>query len=94
MTFADSDLKLYLSAAEVIAGDTYNLTVAQLRHTPIRIAYTVDGGAMQVFTALLDDEGNATFNVSEHTKKGLYRFWAFKGPSTAWVRTERTLLVR
>jgi hypothetical protein len=93
MKFVDSDLKLDLSAAEVITGDKYSLTVPQLRRRPIRIAYTVDGGALQIFTALLDAEGKATFNISEHTKRGLYRFWAFEGPAKAWVRTERTLLV-
>jgi hypothetical protein len=92
--FVDSDLKLDLSPTEVTAGEKYSVAVTQLRRTPIRIAYTIDGGALQVFTALLDAEGKATFTISEHTKRGLYRFWAFEGPGKTWVRIERTLLVR
>jgi hypothetical protein len=96
MQFIESDSTLDLSTAEVIAGqDQYTMTFRPLRSVPVRIAYTVDDGQAQTFTASLNDAGQVTFDVAAGTPKGLYRFWAFSvADSSKWIRTERTLTVR
>ena len=96
MKFADSDLKLELSAREVRAGqDKYTLTVSELRSQPVRIAYTLNDGGLEVFTAVLDANGRITLDVSRQTRKGVYRFWGFKSvDAEEWNRSEQILTVR
>jgi hypothetical protein len=96
MKFADSDLKLELSVPEVTAGqDKYTLTISELRSKPVRIAYTVNDGRLEIFTALLDADGSITLDVSRHTRRGVYRFWGFKSTDAEeWTRSGQILTVR
>ena len=95
MKFLNSDLKLELSAAEVTVGDRYTLTIKSLSRTPVRIAYTIDRGPLETFSAALDNDGKVTFDISPQTRKGIYKFLAFNVSGTNdWVRAERTLTVR
>jgi hypothetical protein len=60
-----------------------------------RFAYTVDDGQLEAFNALLDGDGKVVFNVSQQTRKGLYRFEAFSVSATdEWIRTGEMLRVR
>ncbi len=96
MNFVDSDLRFALSPLEVIAGKgSYTLSIPKLRSIPVRIAYTVNDGPLQVFTASLNADGEVIYEVSSNTKRGSYKFWAWTTPgSQGWVRTNETLLVR
>ena len=96
MKFSESDLKLELSSTTVTAGkDKYTLSIDRLKNTPVLIAYTLNGGPLEVFTASFDADGKVTLDVSQHTPKGLYRFWAFKvDGARSWFRTEQTLTVQ
>ena len=90
-----SHLKLELSASDVTAGDHYTLRINGVSKAPARFAYTVDDGPLESFTALLDGEGKAIFNVSQQTRRGVYRFEAFNVTATdEWIRSGETLRVR
>jgi len=96
ITFADSDLQLRLSTADVIAGQgRYALKIDRLPNKPIQVAYTVNDGPLQTFTTTLDAVGEVNFDVSRDTKPGLYKFWAFKtATADSWFRADQTLRVR
>jgi hypothetical protein len=96
MKFTESDHELLLSTAEVTAGqDKYVMSIHELKNTVARIAYTINGGPLEVFTARFDADGKATFDVSRRTRKGVYRFWGFKIPEAeSWYRAQQTLTVR
>jgi hypothetical protein len=96
MNFVDADLTFDLSPPEVMAGQgRYTLRIPKFRNTLVEIAYTVNGGPLQVFTASLNADGEVTFDVSDNTKKGIYKFWALTTPGAqGWFRANQTLWVR
>jgi hypothetical protein len=87
--------RLTVSATEVVAGVGYTLQVIGISDVEVRIAYRLDDGPLQSFSARLDREGRVEFDVSHHTRKGLYRFVGFTiSGQRDWFRTDATLLVR
>lgn len=87
--------KLVLTAKEVTAGGTYALNIHGAKEGPVRITYTVNNGLVESFTAVLDVEGKATFNVSPQTRKGIYQFLGFNIPGQSrWIRASDTITVR
>jgi hypothetical protein len=92
--FVPSNLKLALSTPRVAGRDKYTLTIQELRNTIVRVAYTVNEGPLETFGVALDAEGKVTFEVSPATKRGTYRFEAFKvAGTTDWVHAGETLTV-
>jgi len=93
--FKSSDLRLSLSTPKVAAGrDKYTLSIPQLGKAALRVAYTIDGGPLETFGTILDADGKVTFEVSPYTKRGVYRFEAFKvAGGTEWIRAGETLTV-
>jgi hypothetical protein len=87
--------RLTVSATEVVAGVGYTLQAIGISDVDVRIAYRLDDGPLQSFSARLDREGRVEFDVSHHTRKGLYRFVGFTiSGQRDWFRTDATLLVR
>jgi hypothetical protein len=94
MKFVESPLKLELSTHEVSDGDNYTVHIKPLTDAPVRLAYTLNDGPLEVFSAAFAD-GMASFGVFHHTKRGMYRFLAFKvSDADEWIRTDQTILVR
>jgi hypothetical protein len=91
-----SDLKLGLSATEVIAGrGQYTLRIPSLNNVDVQIAYSVDNDPLEIFSARLDQEGKVSFDVGKGTRAGVYRFWGFTIAGTnEWIRSEGILTVR
>jgi hypothetical protein len=85
---------LVLSASEVAPGETYTLTVLGAKDRLVRIAYTLNGGPVETFTATLDGRGHATFNVSPDTRKGTYQFIGFSIAGGQWIQAGETITVR
>ena len=86
---------LTLSKTEVRAGESYTLSVSGVQKLEVRIAYTIDDGRLETFTANLDEKGQAKFDVSPSTKKGLYRFLGFNiSGQSEWIRSDATISVR
>ena len=85
-----------LFPSEVTAGsDKYSITVTGIREAPVRIIYRLNGGLIETFTAGLDAEGRATFQVGPKTRKGVYRFLGFYiSGQKGWIRSEKTITVR
>jgi hypothetical protein len=87
--------KLTLSRASVVAGESYTLSVSGIQNAGLRIAYTIDDGPIESFTAMLDAAGRAKFDVSASTKKGFYRFLGFNiAGRSEWISSDATLTVR
>jgi hypothetical protein len=94
--YTDSDVnKLSLSESEIVSGKSYTMSVSGLRNMTVRIAYTIDDGSIEFFTADLDARGQAEFTVSAATKRGIYRFLGFNFANhPEWIRSNATLIVR
>jgi len=88
--------KLKLSATEVTAGrDTYAVDIDGLHDVPIRFVYQLNDEPPDTFEALLDAHGRVSFPVGSSTRKGVYRFMAFKiSGQVGWMRSEETITVR
>jgi len=95
MKFTRSDRKIELSTTNVTAWDKYSLTIKGLSDVPVRIAYTINDAPLETFSAHLDARGTVTFDVTESTGRGLYRFFGFNVfGTTEWVRSDAALTVR
>jgi len=95
MKFGDSDFHLDLSPHEVAAGGHYTLGIRNAKKGTARIVYSINDGPLETFTAWLNDEGKVTFDVSRETRRGEYRFWAFRVSGfDDWSPARETLLVR
>jgi hypothetical protein len=95
--YNDSDVYvLTVSASEVTAGrDSYSIRITAVRNVPVRIRYTLNDGTVEEFSAQLDDKGEARFEVSPDTRKGVYRFVGFNiEGQTEWIRSRAAITVR
>jgi hypothetical protein len=87
--------KLVLSAAEVSVGQKYSLSITAASNLMVWIAYTLDDGPIDSFGVQLNADGQATFDISPQTKKGLYRFIRFRiSGQEEWIRAQNTIAVR
>jgi hypothetical protein len=95
MTLEDAGFGFGLSAREAVAGDRYTLAIDGLKNVAVRIAYTLNDGPIEFFTAYLNGDGKVTFDVSPKTDKGEYKFSFFKPVgSDHWFRSDATLTIR
>jgi hypothetical protein len=93
--YGEGSGKMVIEPREVVAGDSYVLTIAELADTEISIHYVLNGGPVESFTTRLDSNGSARFYVSSHTRKGFYRFVGFNLPeSSESRRSNATIIVR
>lgn len=96
MKFEESGRSLELSANQVIAGaDKYSIRIPQAANVQIKVAYAIDDGPLEFFSADLDAEGKAAFDVKSGTRTGFYRFWGYQvAGQKSWIRANQTLAVR
>ena len=92
----NEDYAIEVSPLEVVAGrGSYTLTIRALSSVDVRIHFRRNDDPVEVFTARLDDAGEAEFQVGADTGKGSYDFIGFNLPGTKrWIRAEAMILVR
>jgi len=79
---ASGDYRFVVAPAAAKAGDKYSLSLIPLTNSDVTLHYTLNGGPVHAFAAHLDNRSAATFDISEHTEKGLYKFVGFRKPGT------------
>jgi hypothetical protein len=79
---ASEEYRFAVAPAAAKAGDKYSLSLAPLANSDVMLHYTLNGGPVHAFAAHLDDRSRASFDISEHTEKGLYKFVGFRKPGT------------
>ena len=86
--------QLALEPQVVTAGQTYRLKLHGIANTEANIRYTVNGSPIRVFAVHLDHNGEAKFNISEASEKGVYYFVGFQVAGTPeWVQAAGTIRV-
>lgn len=88
--------KLALDKNEVVAGrDSFTARVEGMSGEEITVRYSIDGGAPEEMGALLDSNGSVRFDVSAETRKGVYRWIAFKKKQDVfWFNTDVSITVK
>jgi len=86
--------QLSLDPPTVNSGQTYRLKLHGVTNTEANIRYTVNGSPVRVFAVHLDENGEASLNVSEASEKGVYYFVGFQVAGTPeWVQAAGTIRV-
>jgi len=93
--FNPSDIHaLSLSSERIRPRESFFIAITGAHDVVAKIAYIIDNGPTQVFDANLDRQGHCRFDVSESTRKGAYRFVAFKIPGeNSWIRSDAKITV-
>jgi hypothetical protein len=87
--------RLIVERSDVTVNDSFAVTVTNVSERAVRIAYRLDGGAIETFSAYMDRNGRSAFNISPSTRKGSYEFVGFNiGGQQGWIRAESTITVR
>ena len=85
---------LSLSSQKVRPRGSFSIEVAGAHDVVVKIAYIIDNGPTQVFDVHLDHQGHSRMDISEGTRKGSYRFVAFKITSeNTWIQSDATITV-
>ena len=79
---ASEEYRLAVEPAAAKAGGKYSLSLSPLTNSDVTLHYTLNGGPVHAFAAHLDDRSRASFDISDHTEKGLYKFVGFRKPGT------------
>lgn len=74
---APKDHKLEITPAAAMRGQKYRISITGLPNADVTFHYTLDGGPVHAFSAHLDASQQVSFDVSETTAKGLYKFVGF-----------------
>jgi hypothetical protein len=74
--------RLAVSPEAVKAGGKYRFSISALKNSDVTVHYTLNGNPVRAFTAHLDDQGQASFDVTEGTEKGIYKFVGFRKTGT------------
>jgi hypothetical protein len=86
--------QLAVDPALVTAGQTYRLKLRGIANTEANIRYTVNGSPIRVFSAHLDGNGEAKFNISETSEKGVYYFVGFQlAGNPEWIQAAGTIRI-
>ena len=74
----------------------WTLTVKGLSNRQVDMRFQFEGQDARVFTAFLNNQGQARYHVLCGTRKGRYRFGAVRLPSGAWLQSDPSaeLLIR
>jgi hypothetical protein len=86
--------QLALEPAVVTTGQTYRLRLHGIENTEANIRYTVNGSPIRVFAAHFDENGEAKFNISETSEKGVYYFVGFQlAGNPVWIQAAGTIRI-
>ena len=73
---------LVVTPETVRTGEKYRLSISALKDADVTLHYTLNGSPVHAFTTHLDDQGQASFDISERTEKGVYKFVGFRKAGT------------
>jgi hypothetical protein len=91
---ARPEYRLDITPAVAKPGEKYRLSIAGLGNGDVTLHYTLNGRPVQAFTAHLDDRSQASFEISDRTEKGVYKFVGFQKPgSDDWIQAAATIRV-
>lgn len=90
---APEGYRLEISPAAAASGQKYRLSISGLPNTGVTVHYTLNGGPVQAFQALLDNNHQVTFDVSDRTEKGLYKFVGFRMPAGDWLQAAASIQI-
>jgi hypothetical protein len=86
--------QLAINPSAVSAGQAYRLRIEGITDTEVKIHYTLNGSPVRVFAAHLDHNGEAKFDVSQGSERGLYHFVGFQVVGTPdWIQAAGTIIV-
>jgi hypothetical protein len=89
--------RLQVDRATVTVGEVYLMTITGMADAQVYVSYSLDGRPMGNFGAYLGADNTVSFQVSESTPKGVYRFLAVRGANSQdWIGFENaaTIVVR
>jgi hypothetical protein len=82
---------LELSRTDVTAGQSYTIKITGVDGPQVFITYSIDDKPMGQFGAFLGSDGTVTFEVSEGTPKGVYRFHTVRSAlDPSWMPFDNT----
>ncbi|HYR43153.1 MAG TPA: glycosyltransferase family 39 protein [Terriglobia bacterium] len=88
------EYKLDITPAVAQPGEKYSLSIAGLGNGDVTLHYTLNGKPVQAFTAHLDDRSQASFEISDRTEKGVYKFVGFQKPGSAdWIQAAASIRI-
>jgi hypothetical protein len=74
--------RLAVTPESAKAGEKYRISISALKNSDVTVHYTLNGDPVRAFTTHLDDQGQASFDVTEGTEKGVYKFVGFRKAGT------------
>jgi len=88
------DYRLAITPAAAELGEKYWLSIAGLENSDVTLHYTVDGSPVRAITAHFDDHHQASFETSDETGKGLYKFVGFRKAGTEdWIQAAASIRI-
>ena len=88
------DYRLAITPAAAESGEKYRLSIAGLENSDVTLHYTVDGSPVRAITAHFDDHHQASFETSDETGKGLYKFVGFRKAGTEdWIQAAASIRI-
>jgi hypothetical protein len=79
---APGPYRLAVTPEAAKAGEKYRFAISALKNSDVTVHYTLNGNPVRAFTTHLDDQGQASFDVTEGTEKGVYKFVGFRKTGT------------
>jgi hypothetical protein len=64
------------------AGEKYRISISALKNSDVTVHYSLNGNPVHAFMTHLDDQGQASFDVTEGTERGVYKFVGFRKTDT------------
>ena len=91
---ARPEYRLAVTPAAAKLGEKYWLLISGLENSDVTLHYTVDGSPVRAITAHFDDHHQASFDVSDQTHKGLYKFVGFRKAGTEdWIQAAASIRI-
>lgn len=88
------EYRLAVAPAAAKSGEKYWLLISGLENSDVTLHYTVDGSPVRAITAHFDDHHQASFDVSDQTCKGLYKFVGFRKTGTEdWIQAAASIRI-
>ena len=89
-----TDYKLTITPAGGKRGEEYWVSIPGLENADVTLHYTVDGSPVRALTTHFDDHHQASFDVSDQTHKGLYKFVGFRKAGTEdWIQAAASIRI-
>src|SRR2546425_501446 len=89
-----TDYKLAITPDVAKRGEKYWLSIAGIEDSDVTLHYSVDGSPVRAVTAHFDNHHQASFDVSDQTHKGLYKFVGFRKAGTEdWIQAAASIRI-